>query len=199
MAIKRHAEKGNVTMSATTTPQIATPWAIDTAHSNVEFSVKHMMISTVKGMFQTVDGQIRWDGQNFESAAVEARIDSSSVTTFNEMRDNHLKNNDFFNAEQWPDMTFKSTRVEPKGDGEFKVHGDLTIRDVTKPVVLDTEFEGLMEKDAFGKRRAAFTAQTSINRADFGVSWNGAIEAGGVVVGDKVKVTLHIAVVADAS
>jgi polyisoprenoid-binding protein YceI len=186
-------------MSATTNPQTtATTWAIDTAHSNVEFSVKHMMISTVKGAFRTVEGTIHWDGQNLESASVEARIDSSSITTFNEMRDNHLKTNDFFNAEQWPDMTFKSTRIEPHGDDEFKVYGDLTIRDVTKPVVLDTEFEGLMEKDAFGKRRAAFTATTNINRKDFGVSWNGAIESGGVVVGDKVKVTLNIAAVAEA-
>lgn len=186
-------------MSATTTPQTATTWAIDTAHSNVEFSVKHMMISTVKGMFQQVEGTINWDGQNFESAAVVARIDSSSITTFNEMRDNHLKTNDFFSADEWPDMTFRSTRIEPDGDGEFKVHGDLTIRGETRPVVLETEFDGLMEKDAFGKRRAAFTAETAINRKDFGITWNGAIESGGVVVGDKVKVTLHIAAVTDAA
>jgi polyisoprenoid-binding protein YceI len=185
------------TTSAATTATTATNWAIDSAHSNVEFSVKHMMISTVKGMFQQVDGTVSWDGKSFDTASVDARIDSQSITTFNEMRDNHLRTNDFFNAEQWPDMTFKSTRVEPDGDGEFKVHGDLTIRDVTKPVVLDTEFEGLMEKDAFGKRRAAFTAETSINRKDYGINWNGTIEAGGVVVGDKVKVTLHIALVAN--
>lgn len=181
---------------STTTPStaVATTWAIDTAHSNVEFSVKHMMISTVKGMFQQVEGIITWDGQNVESAAVNARIDSSSITTFNEMRDNHLRQNDFFNAEQWPDITFQSARVEQDGD-DLKVYGDLTIRDVTRPVVLNTELEGIMEKDAFGKRRAAFTATTEINRKDFGVNWNGAIESGGVVVGDKVKITLHIAAV----
>jgi len=186
-------------MSTATNQQsaVATTWSIDSAHSNVEFSVKHMMISTVKGMFQNVEGTVNWDGQNRESASVEARIDSSSITTFNEMRDNHLRTNDFFNAEQWPDMIFQSTRVEPKGDDEFQVHGNLTIRDVTKPVVLDTEFEGMMEKDAFGKRRAAFTAETTINRKDYGINWNGTIEAGGVVVGDKVKVTLHIALVQD--
>ena len=184
-------------MSTPTSTQsaVATTWSIDSAHSNVEFSVKHMMISTVKGMFQNVEGTVAWDGRNFETASVQARIDSSSITTFNEMRDNHLRTNDFFNADQWPDMTFQSTRVEPDGDDTFKVHGDLTIRDVTQSVVLDTEFEGLMEKDAFGKRRAAFTAETTINRRDFGINWNGAIEAGGVVVGDKVKVTLHIALV----
>jgi len=170
-------------------------WSIDSAHSNVEFSVKHMMISTVKGMFQNVEGTAKWDGSNFETASVEARIDTSSITTFNEMRDNHLRTNDFFNSEQWPDITFRSTGVEAKGDDEFVVHGDLTIRDVTQPVKLKAEFEGLMERDAFGKRRAAVTAETSINRGDFGINWNGAIEAGGVVVGDKVKVTLHIALV----
>lgn len=184
-------------MSTMTNPQaaVATTWAIDSAHSNVEFSVKHMMISTVKGMFQHVEGTVQWDGQNFETATVNARIDSSTITTFNEMRDNHLRTNDFFNAEQWPDMTFRSTRIEPEDDEEFKIHGDLTIRDVTRPIVLDTEFDGLMEKDAFGKRRAAFSAETTINRKEFGVNWNGAIEGGGVVVGDKVKVTLNIAIV----
>jgi polyisoprenoid-binding protein YceI len=186
-------------VSTSTNPQqaVATTWAIDSAHSNVEFSVKHMMISTVKGMFQHVEGTAQWDGKHFDTAKVEARIDSSAVTTFNEMRDNHLRTNDFFNAEQWPDMTFTSTRIESKGDENFKIHGDLTIRDVTKPVVLDADFEGLMEKDAFGKRRAAFTATTEINRREFGVNWNGTIEAGGVVVGDKVKVTLNIAAVAN--
>lgn len=188
-------------MSTTTNPQtsVGTTWAIDTAHSNVEFSVKHMMISTVKGMFQHVEGAVEWDGRNFETATVNARVDSSSITTFNEMRDNHLRTNDFFNADQWPDMTFTSTRVDAKGDDEFALHGNLTIRDVTRPVDLDVEFNGLMEKDAFGKRRAAFTATTDINRKDFGINWNGTIEAGGVVVGDKVKVTLNIALVQDQS
>jgi polyisoprenoid-binding protein YceI len=172
-----------------------TTWAIDGAHSNVEFAVKHMLISTVKGSFQHVEGTITWDGKRFDSAQVSARIDSSSITTYNEMRDNHLRTNDFFNAEQWPDITFRSNRVEPTGDDEFKVYGDLTIRDVTRPVVLNTEFDGLVEKDGYGKRRAGFTATTEINRKDFGVNWNAALETGGFAVGDKVKVTLHIAAV----
>lgn len=183
-------------MTATSTK--TTTWAIDAAHSVAEFSVKHMMISTVKGSFQNVEGEVTWDGSDFASAAVEARIDSSTITTYNEMRDNHLRTNDFFNAEQWPNIVFKSTGIEPDGDDEFKLHGELTIRDVTKPVTLDVEFEGLMEKDAFGNRRAAFTGETSINRKEFGVNWNGAIEGGGVVVGDKVKVTLHIAITQEA-
>lgn len=167
-------------------------WTIDSAHSNVEFSVKHMMISTVKGQFSDVEGTIQLNAEQPEMSAVNAKIDTSSITTFNEQRDEHLRTNDFFNAEQWPDMTFQSTKVEQVSDDRSKVHGDLTIRDVTKPVVLDTEFDGQI-LDAFGKQRTAFTATTEINRKDFGINWNGAIEAGGVVVGDKVKVTLHIA------
>jgi polyisoprenoid-binding protein YceI len=178
----------------TTRTQTAT-WAIDAAHSIAEFSVKHMMISTVKGSFQTVEGTVMWDGENFESAEIDARIDSASITTYNEMRDKHLHSNEFFNAEQWPDITFRSNRIEAHGEDAIKLYGDLGIRDVTRPVVLDAEFEGLMEKDAFGSRRAAFSATTAINRKDFGVAWNGAIEGGGVVVGDKVKITLHIAIV----
>lgn len=189
------AQLQHVTSTTETIVSAPTTWAIDAAHSNVEFSVKHMMISTVKGMFKHVDGAVQWDGRNFETASVNARVDSSSITTFNEMRDNHLKTNDFFNSEQWPDMTFRSNKIEADDDDEFKIYGELTIRDITKPVVLDAEFDGLMEKDAFGKRRAAFTAETSINRKDFGVSWNGTIETGGVVVGDKVKIMLHIALV----
>jgi polyisoprenoid-binding protein YceI len=187
-------ELDNMTATSTRT----TTWAIDAAHSIAEFSVKHMMISTVKGSFQNVQGEVSWDGENFSTATVDARIDSATLTTNNEMRDNHLRTNDFFNAEKWPAITFTSTQVEHEGDDEFKLHGELTIRDVTKPVVLDVEFEGLMEKDAFGNRRAAFTGTTSINRKEFGINWNGAIEGGGVVVGDKVKVTLHIAVTQEA-
>lgn len=170
-------------------------WAIDSAHSNVEFSVKHMMISTVKGQFSKVEGTVEWEDENFETALVQARIDTASITTFNEQRDEHLRTNDFFNAEQWPDLLFRSDRIEPDGDGAFKIHGELTIRDVTKPVILDTEFEGMVDQDAFGKARAAFTATTEINRKEFGVNWNQALETGGIMVGDKVKVTLHIAIV----
>jgi polyisoprenoid-binding protein YceI len=184
-------------MSASVSEQTAvgTAWSIDSVHSNVEFSVKHMMISTVKGQFSDLAGAIEWDGEDFASASVDARIDAASVTTFNDMRDNHLRTNDFFNAETWPEITFTSSRVEANGAAHFKLHGDLTIRDVTRPTVLDTEFEGLLAQDAFGKARAAFTATTEINRKDFGVSWNQALETGGIAVSDKVKITLHIAIV----
>jgi len=170
----------------------ATTWQIDSVHSNVEFSVRHMMIATVKGQFANLAGTIHFDEQHPENSSVEATVDASSVTTYNEQRDNHLRTNDFFNAEQWPDIKFKSTKIEHRKGNEYNITGDLTIRDVTKPVVLDTEYDGQI-LDAFGMQRAAFTATTEINRKDFGVNWNGVIESGGVVVGDKVKVTLNIA------
>ena len=183
----------NTSTSATTTA--TTTWAIDSAHSNVEFSVKHMMISTVKGQFSTVTGTLEFDPARPETASVDASIDTASVTTFNQMRDNHLRTNDFFNAEQWPAITFKSTKVEPAGEDRFRIFGDLTIRDTTKPVVLDAELDGIVAKDAFGKRRAAFTATTEINRKEFGVNWNAVVEGVGVTVSDRVKITLHIAAV----
>jgi polyisoprenoid-binding protein YceI len=172
----------------------STTWMIDPAHSNVEFSVKHMMIATVKGQFSQVEGTLQFDPAQPEQASVTAAIDTASITTFNEMRDQHLRTNDFFNAEEYPALTFQSARVESVSDERLRVYGELTIRDVTRPVVLETEYEGQI-LDAYGQQRIAFTATTEISRREFGVNWNGAIEGGGVVVGDKVKVTLHIAAV----
>jgi polyisoprenoid-binding protein YceI len=175
-----------------TTQTAAGTWKIDGAHSVAEFAVKHMMVSTVKGRFQTIRGDIQIDETNPSNSRVEAEIETASVDTGQEQRDAHLRSEDFFESEQFPLMTFRSTGVERVDDDAWKVSGDLTIRDVTRPVVLDTEFEGQI-RDAFGKQRAAFTATTAINRKDFGLNWNGVIEAGGVVVQDKVKITLHIA------
>lgn len=175
-----------------TTQTAAGTWTIDGAHSVAEFAVKHMMVSTVKGRFQTIRGDLQIDGANPSNSRVEAEIETASVDTGQEQRDAHLRSEDFFGSEQFPLMTFRSTSVEQVADDEWKVSGDLTIRDVTRLVVLDTEYEGQI-RDAFGKQRAAFTATTAINRKDFGLNWNGVIEAGGVVVQDKVKITLHIA------
>jgi len=176
-----------------TTQTAVRTWSIDGAHSIAEFAVKHMMISTVKGRFRDVQGSIEMDEQHPENSTVRAAIDTASVDTGVEQRDAHLRSGDFFDTERFPTISFRSTRVEREGD-DWKVYGDLTIRDVTRPVVLDTELDG-ETIDAFGKHRAAFTATTSINRRDFGLNWNGVIEAGGVVVQDKVKITLHIAAV----
>lgn len=169
-------------------------WTIDATHSLAEFAVKHMMISTVKGRFHQLEGTIAFDETNPATATVTASLDVASIDTGDAKRDEHLKSDEFFNAARFPRITFTSTRVEPVDAERAKVYGLLTIRDVTKEVVLDTEFEGQV-LDAFGQRRAAFRAETEINRKDYGVNWNVAIEAGGVVVSDRVRITLHIAAI----
>lgn len=171
----------------------ASTWNIDPAHSSVEFSVKHMMISTVRGRFRGVKGSIVIDEERQSEAVITAAIDVASVDTGVEQRDAHLRSDDFFNAERYPEITFRSTRIERDGE-RWRMTGDLTLRDVTRSVVLDVEYDGQVT-DANSKQRAGFTARTAINRHDFGVSWNGLIEAGGVAVSDKVKITINVAVV----
>src|SRR5215216_283671 len=175
-----------------TTQTAISTWSIDGAHSIAEFAVKHMMISTVKGRFRDLSGTIEIDEARPENSSVEAAIQTASIDTGVEQRDAHLRSGDFFDADAFPTIAFRSTRVERTAGDEWNVYGDLTLHGVTRTVVLDLEFEG-ETIDAWGKRRAAFTATTSINRRDFGLNWNGVIEAGGVVVQDKVKITLHIA------
>jgi polyisoprenoid-binding protein YceI len=178
-----------------TTQQTAvSTWNIDSAHSMAEFAVKHMMVATVKGRFRSIEGAITLDESNPANSSVTATVDVATVDTGVEQRDAHLRSDDFFNAEKFPRISFRSTRVEQVDDDNWKVTGALTIRDVTKEVVLDTEYEGQV-LDAFGKQRAAFTAQTAINRKEYGLNWNGLIEGGGVVVSDRVRITLHIAAV----
>jgi len=178
-----------------TTAQAATDtWTIDPVHSIAEFAVKHMMVSTVKGRFRSMEGTILIDEANPTASRVTASIDVASIDTAEPQRDAHLRSDDFFNAEKFPKITFRSTRVERVDDTHWKVIGDLTIRDITKEVVLDTEYEGQI-RDAFGKQRAAFTAETNLNRKEFGLNWNGIIETGGVIVGDRVRVILNIAAV----
>jgi polyisoprenoid-binding protein YceI len=174
-----------------TTQVAVSTWNIDASHSIAEFSVKHMMVSTVKGRFGSLEGAAEIDEQNPLLSSVRATIDVASITTNEEKRDAHLRSDDFFNAEKFPNITFASKRVERVDAENYRVVGDLTIRDVTKEVVLDTEFEGQV-RDPYGNQRAGFTATTQISRSDFGVSFNGALETGGVIVSDKVKITLHI-------
>jgi polyisoprenoid-binding protein YceI len=149
-----------------------------------------MMVSTVKGRFKNLSGTLDIDEVNPARSKIVASIDVASVDTGAEQRDEHLRSDDFFNAAQYPAITFRSSSITGNGD-DWKLNGDLTIRDVTRPVVLDVEFEG-RAPDAYGGERAGFTATTKINRKDFGVNWNGVIEAGGVVVSDTVKITLNI-------
>lgn len=177
-----------------TTQTAVSTWTIDPAHSIAEFSVKHMMISTVKGRFATLEGAAEIDERDVLLSSVRASIDVASITTNEPQRDEHLRSDDFFNAEKFPKITFVSKRVERVDAENYRVAGDLTIRDVTKEVVLDMEFEGQV-RDPYGNDRAGFTATAQISRGEFGVKFNGLLETGGVIVSDKVKITLHIEVV----
>jgi polyisoprenoid-binding protein YceI len=185
-------------MSASTTSAASrvgtSTWAIDPVHSSVEFAVKHMMVATAKGRFTGLSGAIQLDPANPAHASVEATVDLTTVDTGNAQRDAHLRTDDFFSADKFAQATFRSTRVELIDDETARVHGELTIRDVTKEIVLDVEFEG-QGQDAYGKQRAGFTAQTAFNRLDFGIQWNPALETGGFVVSNRVKLTMHIAAV----
>lgn len=180
-----------------TTETAVRTWNIDAAHSIAEFAVRHMMVSTVKGRFGSLEGVIEGDEAHPTASSVRATIDVASIDTHDEQRDAHLRSDDFFNAEKYPHITFASKRVERVNGDNYRVVGDLTIRDVTKEVALDTEFEGQV-RDPYGNVRAGFTATAQIDRTDFGVSFNGVLEAGGVIVGDKVKITLHIEAVRPA-
>jgi polyisoprenoid-binding protein YceI len=169
----------------------ATSWTIDPAHSHVEFAVRHLMVATVKGRFAEVEGTIVLDEANPASSRVEARIAAASIDTKQADRDAHLRSPDFLDAENHPYLAFRSTRVEADGRGGFTAHGDLTIRGVTGPVALQGEYLGT-NKSPYGFRVAGFSATTRINRSEFGLNWNAALETGGVMVADEVKVTLEI-------
>lgn len=177
-------------MSTQTTTGVST-WVIDGSHSIAEFSVKHMMVATAKGRFGAFEGTMLWDQANPAASSVTVTVDITSISTNDAQRDAHLRSDDFFNSEQYPTATFRGARVEPNGDDQFKVYGDLTIRDQTHPIVLDVELEGQV-LDPYGLRRAGFEARTEISRKQFGLGWNALLETGGAVVGDKIKLVFHI-------
>jgi len=164
-------------------------WTVDPSHSEVGFSVRHMLISKVKGKFEKFDATFV-TGENPLDTKVTASADVASVNTNDKNRDGHLSTNDFFDAPTHPELTFVSTGVRKEG-GDYKVDGDLTIKGVTKPVTFDFEFGGF-GTDAYGNYKAGFEAKTEIDRNDFGVNWNAALETGGVLVGDKVTITLDV-------
>lgn len=166
-------------------------WNLDTAHSEIEFKVRHMMISTVKGQFGTFDVKFDSESEDLSNASVEVSIDAASINTKNEQRDEHLKSGDFFNVEQFPTITFRSTGISKKSDDEFSFVGDLTIKDVTKSVTLDVELGGVA-KDPWGNAKVGYTVNGKINRNDFGLNWNAALETGGVMVSDEVKFSADI-------
>jgi len=168
-----------------------TLWKIDPTHSEVQFKVKHLVISTVTGSFSSYDGKIEAVGDDFENAEATFTADIDSISTNNEDRDQHLKSDDFFNAEEYPQLKFESTNFEKVGESEYKVSGDLTIRDVTKQVELDVVHGGTVE-DPYGQTKAGFEVSGIINRKEFGLSWSAVTEAGKVVVGDKIKLQLNV-------
>jgi polyisoprenoid-binding protein YceI len=176
---------------AATAPQTgASTWTLDPAHTLVEFAGRHMMVTTVKGRFKGVRGTITIDEADPARSAVEAELDAASLDTGNEQRDNHLKSADFLEVEQYPTITFRSTRVEPQGNERARVTGDLTVHGVTREVTLDAELTGF-GRNPWGKEVAGFEARTTLNRRDFGLTWNVALEAGGVLVSDTLKVEIH--------
>jgi polyisoprenoid-binding protein YceI len=171
-----------------THPETAT-WQLDPSHSSVEFSVKHLMITTVKGSFTGVKAEIVGDPIAPGKAIVTATIDAPTITTKNDQRDAHLRSADFFDVEKYPTITFAGKRIDGDALGDFKLVGDLTIHGVTKEITLDGTFEG-QAKDPWGGTRASYALTGKIRRADFGLTWNQALEAGGVVVSDEVKISV---------
>jgi polyisoprenoid-binding protein YceI len=169
-------------------------WEIDPAHSTVEFAVKHMMVTTMKGHFKQFSGRIEVNDENPIASSVSATIQTASIDTGQEQRDAHLRSADFFDAEQYPTLTFASKRIEQLGDDHFRLTGDLTLHGVTREVPLDVTFEGEV-RDMQGKRRASYSLQTSINRKDFGLNWNVALESGGWLVSETVKIAIEAQVI----
>jgi len=172
-------------------------WVIDPAHSEINFSVRHMMISTVRGRFEKFSGTVNFDEAEPARTTVDVQIEAASVNTKEAQRDGHLKSPDFFDAAKYPYLAFKSKRVEVKDGHHAKLYGDLTIRDVTKPVVLDVEYAG-QAKSPWGTFSAGFSAQTKINREDWGLAWNQALETGGVLVGKEVTISVEVEIVKQA-
>jgi polyisoprenoid-binding protein YceI len=166
-------------------------WEIDTVHSGVAFTVRHMVIAKVHGQFTKWTGTLDLDTTNLTLSKVEVKIEAASIDTRDAQRDGHLRSADFLDAEKYPHIEFRSARIEEVGGKKYKVHGDLTVRGVKREVVLDTVFGG-QAKDPWGNQRVGFEATTKIDRKDFGLQWNTALEAGGFLVGDAVDVSLEI-------
>jgi polyisoprenoid-binding protein YceI len=179
-------------MNTTVAAPSTTTWKIDPAHSSAEFKVKHMMISNVKGQFSKLSGTLVHDETNHGKSHVEVSIDASSIHTGDAQRDAHLKSADFFDVEKFPALAFKSQNVRPVKDGELAVEGDLTIHGVTRKVSLAVEGPTAPGKDPWGNTRIAVAASTKINRKDFGLGWNAALETGGILVGEEVTITLEV-------
>ena len=175
-----------------------TTWKIDPSHSAARFTVRHLVVAKVHGAFTRWSGEIQLDDQDVRRSSVRVELEAASIDTREEKRDAHLRSADFFDADNHPTLTFTSTEVVAEAGKVTKVNGDLTIRGVTRPVTLEVEELG-RAKDPWGGERVAYEAKTRINRSDFGLTWNMALEAGGVLVGDKIDITLEVQAVAQAA
>ncbi|NRD54571.1 YceI family protein [Corallococcus exiguus] len=186
--------KSVITLVAVAAPSFAfaSAWEIDSSHSSAQFAVKHMMVSNVRGTFSNVKGNVNLDDKDITKSTIEATIDATTINTNEPKRDEHLKSPDFFDTAKFPTITFKSTKVAKAGKDKLNVTGDLTMHGVTKPVTLAVEGPTAETKDAWGNVRRGAVATTKIKRSDFGLTWNKALEAGGVAVGDEVTITLDL-------
>jgi polyisoprenoid-binding protein YceI len=173
-------------------------WTLDTAHSGIAFSVRHMVVAKVRGRFGSWTGSVKLDDQDLTRSELDVQIDASSIDTGNEQRDTHLRSADFLDVEQFPHLRFQSTRVENAGGERFRVLGKLTIHGVTRDITLEVE-RGGQGKDPWGNQRVGFAATTSILRSDFGLTWNQALETGGVLVADRVDIELDVQAVQSAA
>lgn len=168
-----------------------TKWVLDPAHTEITFKIRHLMIANVTGSFKKFNSEAETNGDDFGSAKVTFTAETASVTTNNEQRDTHLKSDDFFNAEKYPEIKFESTGLKKKNDDEYELEGKLTIRDVTKTIKLNVEAGGVVV-DGYGQTKAGFSVAGKINRKDFGLNWNAVTEAGGIVVSDEVRMIIEV-------
>jgi polyisoprenoid-binding protein YceI len=169
----------------------ATKWVLDPMHSEVQFKVKHLVISTVSGFFKSFEGELDTENDDFTDAKISFSLDINSIDTNQSQRDEHLKSAEFFDAEKYPKISFKSTSFTKSGDDEYKLAGDLTVKEVTKPVTLDVEFGGSAD-DFYGNTKAGFEISGKINRKEFGLTWDGVTEAGSIVVGEDIKLLINV-------
>ena len=193
-ARKRPKSRGDIVVAQSTTATIGTTtstWAIDASHSNAEFGVKHLMVSTVKGRFGEISGTLHLDEADVTNSAIDVTINVASVDTRDEKRDAHLRSADFFDVENFPIMTFKSTKVEQNSKDRLSIPGDLKIRDISRPVVLDAELGG-RGGTPWGSEVISYSAETTISRRDWNMEFNIPLDGGGVVVGDKVKIAVEL-------
>lgn len=173
-------------------------WNIDSAHSGINFSVRHMVVSRVRGRFAKYQGTVELDPKDLTRSRVDVSIDAASIDTGTPERDAHLRSADFFDVENYPELRYVSQRVERTGDDRYRIIGELTIRDVTRPVVLEVEYGG-RAVDPWGNERAGFAARASVDRKEFGLGWNQVLEAGGVLVGDRVDIDIELQLVRAAA